>query len=144
MANGPMELIPVPSALLSRRLLTHPPRQKQAGIPHRGRSAKQKRLACPHSASVKNIFTGFLIIATTILAEARISKYWSDQEIYDKADLVVIARPVSTQETNEQTVLPDIAPHVQVIGLSTIFDVRAVMKGDRDLKSLILHHYRLV
>jgi hypothetical protein len=37
--NGPVQLIPMPSALLSRILLTQDPRQKQVGIGHRGRSA---------------------------------------------------------------------------------------------------------
>jgi hypothetical protein len=35
-----MELIPVPSALMSCFLLAQEPRHKQAGIPHRGRSAE--------------------------------------------------------------------------------------------------------
>jgi hypothetical protein len=35
--NEPMELIPVPSALMSCFLLAQEPRHKQAGIPHRGR-----------------------------------------------------------------------------------------------------------
>ena len=37
MANEPMELIPVPSALLARRLRSRLGCQKRAGIPHRGR-----------------------------------------------------------------------------------------------------------
>jgi len=43
-ANGAVELIPVPPGLLSQRLLAHPLRQKQAGIPHRGRSANKNLL----------------------------------------------------------------------------------------------------
>jgi len=35
--NGPMELIPVPAALLARRLRSRLWCQKQAGIAHRGR-----------------------------------------------------------------------------------------------------------
>ena len=38
-----MELIPMPAALLARMLLMQPPRQKQVGIPHRGRSTKYMR-----------------------------------------------------------------------------------------------------
>jgi hypothetical protein len=38
--NGPMDRIPMPSALLSHILLPQAVRQKQAGIGHRGRSAK--------------------------------------------------------------------------------------------------------
>ena len=36
-----MEQIPIPSGLLSCLLLTQEPRQKQAGIPHRGRWAQK-------------------------------------------------------------------------------------------------------
>jgi len=91
---------------------------------------------------MRSIVTSFLILATAILAEARISRYWTDQELCDKADLVVIAKPISTQETTEEAVLPECA-NVHVIGLSTEFDVFAVMRGDRELKKVVLHHYRL-
>jgi hypothetical protein len=40
-ANGAVELIPVPSGLLARRLQSRLWCQKQAGIPHRGRSLKE-------------------------------------------------------------------------------------------------------
>jgi hypothetical protein len=39
MRNEPMELIPVPAALLARRLRRRLCCQKQAGMPHRGGSA---------------------------------------------------------------------------------------------------------
>jgi hypothetical protein len=42
-ANEPMELIPVPSALMSCFLLAQEPRHKQAGIPHRGRWPRRLR-----------------------------------------------------------------------------------------------------
>ncbi len=68
---------------------------------------------------------------------------WSYQELYDQADLVVIAKPVSTQETAEKSTLPNIAPAVRVIGLSTEFDISLLMKGDKSVKKAVLHHYRL-
>jgi len=40
-SNGPVQLIPMPSALLSQILREQDLRQKQVGIPDRGRSAKQ-------------------------------------------------------------------------------------------------------
>jgi len=40
-ANGAMDRITMPSALLSRILLPQDPRQKQVVIRHRGRSAKE-------------------------------------------------------------------------------------------------------
>ncbi|MDZ4815676.1 MAG: hypothetical protein SGI71_05370 [Verrucomicrobiota bacterium] len=67
---------------------------------------------------------------------------WSYQELYDQADLVVIAKPISTLETTEKVVLPDISPG-SVVGLSTEFDIRVVMKGDKSVKKVTLHHYKL-
>jgi hypothetical protein len=77
------------------------------------------------------------------LAHARLTKLWTYQELHDQADLIVIAKHISTTNTTEQAILPNIAPDVHVIGLSSEFDVEAVMKGDATLKKLVLHHYRL-
>jgi hypothetical protein len=63
--------------------------------------------------------------------------------MYEQADLVVIAYPLSTQDTEEQSLLPNIAPDVHVIGLSTKFEISLVLKGEKSLKKLVLHHYRL-
>jgi len=84
-----------------------------------------------------------LILATALLAQARPVRSWSYQQLYDQADLVVVAKPVSTQDTTEKAVLPDVAPDVHVVGLSTAFDVSVVMKGDKSAKQCVVHHYRL-
>lgn len=83
-----------------------------------------------------------LILATTI-AQARIVRMWSYQELYDQSDLIVIAKHISTEDTGEQAVLPNISPDVDVVGVSSKFAVFLVLKGDHSLKSLVLHHYRL-
>jgi hypothetical protein len=92
---------------------------------------------------MKTILTGFLLLTIASFSQARLMKAWSYQELNDQADLVVIATPTLTQDTSEQTVLPNIGPDVHVIGLSTDFEVSLVMKGDKSLKKVILHHYRL-
>jgi hypothetical protein len=92
---------------------------------------------------MKKIIAALLIVTMTLLAEARLVRTWSYQELYDQADLVVIAKPALIQDTSEQTVLPNIAPDVHVIGLSTDFNISVVMKGDKSLRTLVLHHYRL-
>src|SRR5689334_4304386 len=92
---------------------------------------------------MKKIIAAFLILATVLLAQARLMKSWSYQELYDQSDLVVIAKPISTQDTTEKATLPNIAPDVRVVGLSTEFDVSLVMKGDKSVKKTTLHHYRL-
>ncbi|HVU28055.1 MAG TPA: hypothetical protein VHG71_10020 [Verrucomicrobiae bacterium] len=92
---------------------------------------------------MKLIVTTLLIATTAFLAQARLMRTWSYQDLFDQADIVVIAKPTGTQDTGEQATLPNIAPDVHVIGLSTDFDISVVVKGDKTLKKLILHHYRL-
>ncbi len=90
---------------------------------------------------MKAITTVFVVIATALLAQARVMRSWTYQELYDKADLVVIANPTSVEDTAEQTVLPRIAPDINVVGRSSHFDISVVMKGDKGPKKLVLHHY---
>ncbi len=93
---------------------------------------------------MKTILTALLILGTALVAQARPVPVWSYQALYTQADLVVIAAPISTQDTPERADLPGIAPPLQVIGQSTSFDVSLVLKGDANLKKLTLHHYRLL
>jgi hypothetical protein len=65
----------------------------------------------------------------------------SYQEMFDKADLIVIAKPVSTAATTERTMLMPGKFHV--IGISTDFETRVVFKGDKKVKIFVLHHYKL-
>jgi hypothetical protein len=92
---------------------------------------------------MKSLIIGWLIFAAAFMADARAVKPWAYQELYDQADVVVVARPTGTQDTPQHWILPEIRPHIHVIGLSTDFEVSLVMKGDKDLKKLTLHHYRL-
>ena len=92
---------------------------------------------------MKQIITALTILTVALLAQAREMTSWSYQELYDQADLVVIAKPISTQDTTEKAVLPNISPDVHVVGLSTQFDISVVMKGDKHLKKCVLHHFRL-
>jgi len=92
---------------------------------------------------MKKITIGLMILTTAFMAHARVTKLWTYQELHDQADLIVIAKHISTTNTTEQAILPNIAPDVDVIGLSSEFDIEAVMKGDASLKKLTLHHYKL-
>ena len=70
-------------------------------------------------------------------------KDWTFQEMFAKSDLVVFATPIATVETGERTALKDIAPPVEVFGLSTEFQVRLVLKGNKGKSKFVLHHYKL-
>jgi hypothetical protein len=75
------------------------------------------------------------------------------QEMLDKADLVVVANAVKTKDTTERKKLIDIdiinttAPEQlqdEVIGVETEFQTRVILKGPKDIRKFVLHHYRLV
>lgn len=62
--------------------------------------------------------------------------------MFEKADLVVVARRVATEDTNERSTLPNITPPVSVIGVVTEFQSLLILKGEQGLTRLRLHHYR--
>jgi hypothetical protein len=90
---------------------------------------------------MKPYLTIVLILATSLVAQARLIRNWSDQELFDQSDLVVIATPTTSADTKERVDLPGF-PAQPVIGVETAFAVSAVVKGDKELKNVILHHYR--
>jgi hypothetical protein len=92
---------------------------------------------------MKKVIAAVLMLAVATAAQARIVRMWSYQELYDQSDLVVIAKPTATHDTNEKSILKDISPNVPVIGVSTEFSVSLVIKGSKATKFLTMHHYRL-
>jgi hypothetical protein len=72
---------------------------------------------------------------------ARLTEHLSDQQIFDKADLVVIATVVSTTSTNEHTTLPNVSPPVTVVGLTSEFDICVTLKGAAEIKKVQVHYY---
>ncbi len=92
---------------------------------------------------MRKITVALLLLTVTFAARARGIRAWTYEELYEQADLVVIVKPISTKDTGEKWILPDIGPATDVVGLSTVFEIRLVMKGDKSLKECTLHHYRL-
>lgn len=82
----------------------------------------------------------FLLVSASIVT-ARTTRTWSYQQLLDKSDLVVIATPTATSDTKEQMNLPEYLA-MRAIGVETQFRVSTVLKGDKALKELVLHHYR--
>jgi hypothetical protein len=94
----------------------------------------------------------FLLLALGVSnLEARIVVHWSVQNLFDKSDLVVVATPTATGDTQEQIDLPGIAQltpdnkniGVPAVGVETKFRIAGVLKGNKNLKEVTLHHYRL-
>jgi hypothetical protein len=83
-----------------------------------------------------------LLLLSASVVPARIVRLWSDQELFDESDLVVLATCTATKARDEQTGLPGF-PGQRVVRLETQFQISAVLKGDRGLKNLALEHYKL-
>src|ERR1700722_17673923 len=86
------------------------------------------------------LIAAFLVIPAGI-AMARAVQIWPWQELLNKADLVVIATPTASNDTQEHINLPGFDGQ-RVIGVETRFTISAVLKGDQALKDFVLHHYR--
>ena len=84
-------------------------------------------------------------------SHARLMQIWTYDMLNDKAALVVIATPTKVVETSELMVFPNITtvyPNgqqeaVKGKGVETTFKVLTVLKGEPDIKQLVLHHYAL-
>jgi hypothetical protein len=74
---------------------------------------------------------------------ARITTAWTYQAMYEKADLVVIAKPVSVSQSNEVKSLPNFNPKTNVYVLQTAFSVSAALKGPTP-DNFQLRHFKLV
>jgi hypothetical protein len=72
-------------------------------------------------------------------SRARLTKPWRYQEMFDRADLVVIARVVTTKDTSERSTILGL----DVIGVTTDFRTHLILKGDKSIASFQLHHYRV-
>lgn len=97
----------------------------------------------------------FFAIAILILATppsyAPIMAYLTYEELWEKSDLVVIAKPMTkTADTSERTYFQDMVTKeasgkeskVHAIGVETVFEVLVVLKGNKDIEEFVLHHYR--
>jgi hypothetical protein len=91
---------------------------------------------------MKKVTVAIALLTIPTLCFGRLTKSWTYQELFDQADLVAIGAPVSTQDTKEKGGLPGWET-VEVVGVATEFQSSVVMKGDKALKTFVLHHYRL-
>lgn len=95
-----------------------------------------------HLAEIRVFLILVLLFCVPRTMNARIVKPWTYQEMFNKADLVVVAEVLSTKDTEERSALQDLEPHVDVIGIVTEFKSRLVIKGSKNVKTFQLHHYR--
>ena len=63
------------------------------------------------------------------------------QKLLDASDLVVIATPAETNDTGQPGKLPG-WPDLPVVNVFTKFRISAILKGDKPLKEIVMHHFR--
>jgi hypothetical protein len=90
---------------------------------------------------MKTYLIFLMTLSLGVESQARIHQYWSEDALNDSATLIVVAAASSVAATAEQT---NILSNVSVTGVETGFTVFTVLKGDRSIKTVILHHYVLV
>ncbi len=83
------------------------------------------------------------LLAVPQSAQTRLIATPSEQELFDHADVVVIAVPGIGRDTDEKAVLPNLRPDVHVVGVTTELKVKAWLKGEPRTPKIELHHYRL-
>jgi hypothetical protein len=74
-------------------------------------------------------------------AAARLLPAWPYEKLLREADLVVLARPVSSADSGE--VARPAGWKVEFLGVNTRFDLRAVLKGKLEGTQLTVFHHRL-
>jgi hypothetical protein len=91
-----------------------------------------------------------IAIALTLLLTAagdvdgRLLDSWTYQQLFDKAGLVVIAGATVTRDTPEGAAPSQFPRGLKVMGLATTLRVGGVLKGDHNLREVVVHHYRVV
>jgi hypothetical protein len=96
-----------------------------------------------HNGTMNRILALLFFLVLPVIVTARAVRAWSYQEMFDQADLVAIAKPISTKDAQEEAKLTDFSPHYKITAVSTEFDIRVVLKGDTATKNFVLNHYRL-
>jgi len=92
---------------------------------------------------MKRILTLLLVLAMPMIVAARAVRAWSYQEMFDQADLVVIAKPTATKDTEEKGRVADFSGPYEVIAVATELEASVIMKGEKTTNQFVLHHYRL-
>jgi hypothetical protein len=86
-------------------------------------------------------FVLVVLAATAGSASARLIPNWPYDKLTREADVVVVATPVASADTNETPL--DEPFRAALTGVETKFAVRAVLKGKLDGDTLKLLHFRL-
>ena len=91
------------------------------------------------------IVFGLALVAFNTSAQARVVGFWSDAELMNPSDLVVIGTPIETRDLDETNSLgwsqsQSFQPKFR--GVETTFKVSNVIRGMPANDRIVLHHYR--
>jgi hypothetical protein len=86
------------------------------------------------------VFTVSMLLS--VRPAAQIGYLWSAEELRAKSDVVAIATPIRTTETETKTELRELQPPFPVVELQTAFRVLTILKGNAPQPILLLRHYR--
>lgn len=95
----------------------------------------------------QKLLLGTALVALNFSVMARAVRPWSKAELENASDLIVLARPMATNDLDETSSLGwSSTPTFQVKfrGVETTFRVLDVLKGMPENDKIILHHYRMV
>lgn len=89
---------------------------------------------------IKILVLLLLIFVMPSLLDARMAESWTYQEMFDKANLVVIATHIASNPIEEHTL---VLRNIKVRGVLSTFRSLLVLKGPKDMSTFQLHHYQL-
>ncbi len=95
---------------------------------------------------MKPYLTYLMALCFGLESQAHIITVWSYDSLDEKATFVAIATPTKVATTTERAALPGIRAGTNEIigtGMETVFEVLTVLKGDRSIRTFVLHHYAL-
>jgi hypothetical protein len=85
------------------------------------------------------------VMAVHLSANARIIHPWSEAELQNGSDIIVIGHPIAVMDLEETSSLgwsQTATFHPKFRGIETKFSVSRVLKGSLEDDRLVLHHYR--
>jgi hypothetical protein len=95
---------------------------------------------------MKTYLTSLMALFFGLAAQATIRPHWDYDSLNNKATFVVIATPKKVKTTSERAALPYIKAgtnDVIGIGVESTFEVLTVLRGDRNVRTFLLHHFKL-
>jgi hypothetical protein len=96
--------------------------------------------------SLTMLLTCGLVLGATPDAPAQIGYLWTYDELWQKADVVVVAKCIATLDTGRQASHPALSPALPVVEMRTTFRVEATFRADAQTGvgvDVTLRHYQL-